>query len=69
MEYMVNVVVIVKVHSEKEAGQYVEQHLKGPGVLIPVSENSLYNNLLHYMHLCDYSVFTVILNSGLNALF
>jgi hypothetical protein len=30
MEYMVNVVVIVKVHSEKEARQYVEQHLKGP---------------------------------------
>ena len=30
MEYMINVVVIVKVPSEKEARQYVEQHLKGP---------------------------------------
>jgi hypothetical protein len=30
MEYMVNVVVIVKASSEKEARHYVEQHLKGP---------------------------------------
>jgi len=30
MEYMVKVVVVVKTTSEKEARQYVEQHLKGP---------------------------------------
>jgi hypothetical protein len=30
IEYIVNVIVVVKTPSEKEARQYVQQHLKGP---------------------------------------